>query len=55
MTLTAQPGTALRESGRLAVDLSGVVKRFGAVTAVDGIDLQIRAGESTSVKTCASW
>jgi ABC-2 type transport system ATP-binding protein len=45
MTLTAQPSTALRESGRLAVDLSGVVKRFGAVTAVDGIDLQIRAGE----------
>ncbi|MDT5043966.1 MAG: type transport system ATP-binding protein, partial [Actinoplanes sp.] len=45
MTLTAQPSSALRESGRLAVDLSGVVKRFGAVTAVDGIDLQIRAGE----------
>jgi ABC-2 type transport system ATP-binding protein len=45
MTLTAQPHTGTRESGRLAVDLAGVVKRFGAVTAVDGIDLQIRAGE----------
>ena len=45
MTLTAQPHAGSRESGRLAVDLAGVVKRFGAVTAVDGIDLRIRAGE----------
>jgi ABC-2 type transport system ATP-binding protein len=40
MTLTAPPGTAV-----LAVDLDGVVKRFGAVTAVDGITLRIRPGE----------
>jgi ABC-2 type transport system ATP-binding protein len=45
MTLTAQPGTAARGSAQLAVDLDGVVKRFGAVTAVDGITLQIRPGE----------
>jgi ABC-2 type transport system ATP-binding protein len=45
MTLIAQPRAGTRESGRLAVDLAGVVKRFGAVTAVDGIDLQIRPGE----------
>ncbi|HEX5200799.1 MAG TPA: ABC transporter ATP-binding protein [Actinoplanes sp.] len=44
MTLTASPdmtaGTAVP-----AVDLDGVVKRFGAVTAVDGINLRIRPGE----------
>ena len=27
------------------MDLDGVVKRFGAVTAVDGISLRIRPGE----------
>ena len=45
MTLTAQPQAVTRESGQLAVDLDGVVKRFGAVTAVDGINLRIRPGE----------
>src|SRR5689334_18265896 len=38
MTLTTARETA-------AVDLSGVVKRYGAVTAVDGITLTIRPGE----------
>nr|WP_296071407.1 ABC transporter ATP-binding protein [uncultured Actinoplanes sp.] len=38
MTLTATRSVP-------AVHLDGVVKRFGAVTAVDGIDLSIRAGE----------
>jgi ABC-2 type transport system ATP-binding protein len=45
MTLTAQPNLAARGSNELAVDLDGVVKRFGAVTAVDGISLRIRPGE----------
>jgi len=45
MTLTAQPNLAARGSHELAVDLDGVVKRFGAVTAVDGINLRIRPGE----------
>jgi ABC-2 type transport system ATP-binding protein len=45
MTLTAHSGTTARGSGQLAVDLDGVVKRFGSVTAVDGISLQIRPGE----------
>jgi ABC-2 type transport system ATP-binding protein len=45
MTLTAQPATVTRESGQLAVDLDAVVKRFGPVTAVDGISLRIRPGE----------
>lgn len=45
MTLTAQPEAVTRGSGELAVDLDGVVKRFGAVTAVDGISLRIRPGE----------
>ncbi|WP_041841035.1 ABC transporter ATP-binding protein [Actinoplanes friuliensis] len=45
MTLTVQPEAGTRGSGQLAVDLDGVVKRFGAVTAVDGISLRIRPGE----------
>jgi len=45
MTLTAQSTAAPRGSGQLAVDLDGVVKRFGTVTAVDGISLRIRPGE----------
>ena len=45
MTLTAQSTAGTTGSGQLAVDLDGVVKRFGAVTAVDGISLQIRPGE----------
>ncbi|GGN71355.1 ABC transporter ATP-binding protein [Actinoplanes lobatus] len=44
MTLTATDITAAG-TGRTAVDLDGVVKRFGPVTAVDGIDLRIRPGE----------
>jgi ABC-2 type transport system ATP-binding protein len=45
MTLTAHSDTLARESGHLSVDLDRVVKRFGPVTAVDGISLQIRPGE----------
>ena len=45
MTVTAQPEAALRGSSHLAVDLDGVVKRFGPVTAVDGLSLRIRPGE----------
>ena len=45
MTLTASTGAAARGTAEPAVDLDGVVKRFGAVTAVDGISLKIRPGE----------
>ncbi|MEU8658756.1 ABC transporter ATP-binding protein [Actinoplanes philippinensis] len=45
MTLTASSDTTATGTGQLAVDLDGVVKRFGTVTAVDGIDLRIRPGE----------
>jgi ABC-2 type transport system ATP-binding protein len=45
MTLTARSESLARGSGQLAVDLDSVVKRFGAVTAVDGISLRIRPGE----------
>ncbi|GLY95140.1 ABC transporter ATP-binding protein [Actinoplanes sp. NBRC 103695] len=38
MTITATPVSR-------AVDMDGVVKRFGAVTAVDGVSLTIRPGE----------
>ncbi|MFI5892168.1 ABC transporter ATP-binding protein [Actinoplanes sp. NPDC051513] len=45
MTLTASPDMTARGTAVPAVDLDGVVKRFGAVTAVDGISLRIRPGE----------
>jgi len=45
MTLTASSDIVARGSVEPAVDLDGVVKRFGAVTAVDGISLRIRPGE----------
>ncbi|BCJ48075.1 ABC transporter ATP-binding protein [Actinoplanes ianthinogenes] len=45
MTLTASPDLTASGTGQLAVNLDGVVKRFGAVTAVNGIDLRIRPGE----------
>ena len=45
MTITVPPDLAARGSAELAVHLDGVVKRFGAVTAVNGIDLRIRPGE----------
>jgi ABC-2 type transport system ATP-binding protein len=45
MTLTSHSETRVRGSGQLAVDLRNVVKRFGPVTAVDGISLRIRPGE----------
>src|SRR5689334_12135830 len=44
MTLTASSTTA-RGSAEPAVELDRVVKRFGPVTAVDGISLRIRPGE----------
>src|SRR4051794_35632701 len=44
MTVPALPEAGMG-SGHFAVDLDGVVKRFGAVTAVDGISLRIRPGE----------
>ncbi|WP_436533805.1 ABC transporter ATP-binding protein [Actinoplanes sp. HUAS TT8] len=45
MTLTASTDLAATGTGQLAVNLDGVVKRFGTVTAVNGIDLHIRPGE----------
>src|ERR1700760_3142455 len=45
MTLTAHTNSTASATGELAVDLDGVVKRFGSVTAVDGISLKIRPGE----------
>src|SRR5580692_1606708 len=32
-------------AGELAIDVTGVTKRFGAKTVVNGIDLQVRSGE----------
>ncbi|AGL17502.1 ABC transporter ATP-binding protein [Actinoplanes sp. N902-109] len=42
--MTVTMGQAVR-SPVAAVELAGVVKRFGAVTAVDGVDLRIGPGE----------
>src|SRR5690348_4596580 len=44
MTLTAASDLTTRAAGP-AVELDQVVKRFGPVTAVDGISLKIRPGE----------
>src|SRR3954471_13177698 len=44
-TLTTHPQSPPAPPGTLAVEVEGVVKRFGAVTAVDGISLRIRPGE----------
>jgi polar amino acid transport system ATP-binding protein len=38
-----EPGT------RTVLEARGIVKRFGAVTAVDGLSLEIRAGQVTAV------
>src|ERR1700753_1627123 len=32
-------------TGELAIEVRGLVKRYGAVTAVDGLDLSTRRGE----------
>jgi ABC-2 type transport system ATP-binding protein len=45
MTLTASTDVAASGTGQLAVHMDGVVKRFGTVTAVNGLDLRIRPGE----------
>ena len=44
---TTGPGAGLRttEDGTPAIELNGLVKRFGAVTAVNGLDLIVRPGE----------
>ncbi len=50
--LVPEPGSAAlrpagegRRAGEVLVEARGLRKRFGAVPAVDGVDLQIRAGE----------
>jgi ABC-2 type transport system ATP-binding protein len=45
MTLTASSDPTTRTAGQPAVELDQAVKRFGPVTAVDGISLRIRPGE----------
>src|SRR5690349_25125600 len=45
MTFTASTDVAASGTGQLAVNMDGVVKRFGTVTAVNGLDLRIRPGE----------
>jgi ABC-2 type transport system ATP-binding protein len=45
MTLTAFSDLTTRAAGQPAVELDHTVKRFGPVTAVDGVSLRIRPGE----------
>jgi NitT/TauT family transport system ATP-binding protein len=35
--------------GTAAITAEGVVRRFGAVTALDGVDLEVRSGEAVAV------
>ena len=37
-------GMSTRSMGQFAIEVRGVVKRYGALTAVDGVDLSIEAG-----------
>ena len=39
------PAVMPANTGELAIDVRGLVKRFGDKTAVDGVDLQMPAGE----------
>ena len=41
--MAAEPEDGLESD--LAIDVHGLVKRYGSLTAVDGLDLQIRTGE----------
>lgn len=40
----AQPGTAAFDSGPLALELKGVVKRYGTKVALSGVDLKVPRG-----------
>jgi ABC-2 type transport system ATP-binding protein len=41
----AKGAVATNEDGALAIRCAGLVKRYGALTAVDGLELQVRRGE----------
>jgi len=43
------PGTAAAASGEPFVRAQGIVKRFGAVTALGGVGLEVRAGETVAL------
>jgi spermidine/putrescine transport system ATP-binding protein len=47
--LKSQPAVAAATADDIAVRLVGITKRFGAVTVLDGIDLDIRQGEFLSI------
>ncbi|MFJ3949132.1 ABC transporter ATP-binding protein [Streptomyces libani] len=50
MAGTTRPGsTAERASGAAAVGFSGVTRSYGAVRAVEGVDLEIAAGETVAL------
>ncbi|MFQ5830482.1 MAG: ATP-binding cassette domain-containing protein [Candidatus Methylomirabilia bacterium] len=45
----ALTGRVQPQTGELLVEARGLTKRFGAVPAVDGVDLEIRAGELRAI------
>ncbi|GAB3451930.1 ABC transporter ATP-binding protein [Kineococcus endophyticus] len=49
MSVLAPDTSSLAGTGGGSVDITGVVKRFGAATAVDGVDLHVRSGEFLSL------
>ncbi|TMK57239.1 MAG: ATP-binding cassette domain-containing protein, partial [Actinobacteria bacterium] len=47
--MSAEGGAGRVGAGNGSVELVGVTKRFGTVTAVDAIDIQVRPGEFLSL------
>src|SRR5436853_2934651 len=45
LTAPSAVGTSAAAAATPAIELRGLTKRFGQVTAVDGIDLAVRPGE----------
>ncbi len=47
--MTGQAVTPAGEAGTPVLEARGLVKRYGRVTALDGVDFELRAGEILAV------
>ena len=48
-TLTAKPETPTTVQARTVLEARGIVKTYGHVVALDGVDFELRAGEILAV------